>query len=193
MGALEPRRVARFSGYCGAQHSWLRTAGSRHTLPAPRWVAPGLLARGRRMMNRSSKAITLVLVGSTAALAGFGVLDRATHRAGDDAVQSGDFGPEEESFVGDGSTQPSTRPGGSRVHPVGAPGYSSNRYRTYSSSRYRSTPIGRSGGSSGSSGNVSGSSSSGSSSSSSGSSGSHGSGTSRGGFGSSGHAASSAS
>ena len=139
------------------------------------------------MMNRSSKAITLVLVGSTAALAGFGVLNRATHRAGDDSVQSSDFGPEEEEFVGDGSTQPSTRPGGrSRVHPVVTPGYSSNRYRTY-----RSTPIGRTGGSSGSSGNLHGSSSG--SSSSSASSSSHGSGTSRGGFGSSGHAASSSS
>ena len=138
------------------------------------------------MMNRSSKTIMLVLVGSTAALAGFGVLDRARHRGGDDSVQSSDFGPEEESFVDDGSTQPSTRRSGSRGHSIVTPGYTSSRYRTYSSTGYRSTPIGRTGGSS--SGNVSGSSSSGSSS---GSSSSHGSGTSRGGFGSSGHAASS--
>jgi hypothetical protein len=133
------------------------------------------------MMNRSSKAITLVLVGTTAALAGFGVLGHNTHPAGDDSVETSDFGSDEQGLVG--GTQPSTRPGGTR-HYVGTPGYSSSR--TYSSSRYRSTPFG---GSSGSSGTINRSSSS----SSSGSSSSHGSGTSRGGFGSSGHAASSGS
>jgi hypothetical protein len=134
------------------------------------------------MMNRSSKTITLVLVGSTAALAGFGVLHRATNPAGDDSAQMSDFGTDEEGLVG--GTQPSTRPGSSRRHFVGtSPGYSSSHYRTYSSPGYRS---------SGSSGTITRSSSS-SGSSSSGSSSSHGSGTSRGGFGSSGHAASSSS
>jgi hypothetical protein len=135
------------------------------------------------MMNRSSKAITLVLVGTTAALAGFGVLGHNTHPAGDGSVETSDFGSDEQGLVG--GTQPSTRPGGPGRHFVGTPGYSSSR--TYSSSRYRSTPFG---GSSGSSGTINRSSSS---SSSSGSSSSHGSGTSRGGFGSSGHAASSGS
>ena len=60
-------------------------------------------------MNRSSKTITLVLVGTTAALAGFGVLHRATNPAGDDSAQMSDFGTDEEGLVG--GTQPSTRPG----------------------------------------------------------------------------------
>src|SRR5690349_1841986 len=130
------------------------------------------------MMNRSSKAITLVLVGTTAALAGFGVLHHATNPGGDDSAQTSDFGAEEEGFVGN-ATQPSTRPGGR--HFVGSsPGYSSSRYRSSTYTHYSS---------SGSSGTIKQSSSS-SGSSSSGSSSSHGSGTSRGGFGSSGHAAS---
>ena len=136
-------------------------------------------------MNKSSKAITLVLLGSAAALAGYSALDRSGSPPADESAETAsDFGD-------DAGPYPSSQPSGGSTRTTRSYHSTGTGYHTssYSSSRYRTGTVGgyrRTGTSSWSSG-----SSSSGSSGSSGSSAGVGSHTSRGGFGSSGHAVSS--